>query len=199
MNAATPSGLCGLSVEEVDARIADPALIATHEEALMVMQVLDGEIADIAAQLDAQTVEAAGQTAPVLRQEWRRRAVFACDMRRGARQAVRQRDRELRGVTIEDRRTVRLDASRQDADTPRERRLQAEAEARKAARVAEGLHSHAVLAEAAERRAMARLFVETAADRLDEEVFGALLVEAKRRRAALLLAPDFAAVPAVVS
>ncbi len=87
-----------LSDDAIGAFIDDPATIPTHEIALEVLDVLEHEIADIQAQVDAATIEAQAVPLSAEKQDWLRRACYAGAMRRNDRHRVMQRDKELRGT-----------------------------------------------------------------------------------------------------
>lgn len=87
-----------LTDEQITVLIEDPAKIDSHEVALEVVAVLDAEIANIQAQVDAAVIEANVRPLNPERQAWLRRATYAGAMRRNERHRVMQRDKELRGV-----------------------------------------------------------------------------------------------------
>lgn len=87
-----------LTDDDVDRFIADPVLILTHEHALEVMAVLDGEIANIQAQIDAAQIESNAKPLSPDRVRWVQRASYAAAMRRNDRHKIMQRDKELRGT-----------------------------------------------------------------------------------------------------
>ena len=88
----------GMDEDEFNKFIDDPSLIETHEKALVILDILDSEIANIQVQLDAARIEANGEPLPPERQAWLKRASYAAAMRRNARLRVYQRDKEIRYV-----------------------------------------------------------------------------------------------------
>lgn len=87
-----------LSDERIDAMIADPARIATHDEALELIDILDHDIAHIQTQVDSAQIEANARPLSANRMDWLRRASYACAMKRNQRHRVMQRDKEIRGT-----------------------------------------------------------------------------------------------------
>lgn len=87
-----------LTDEQFQALIADPAQITSHEIALEILDVLDGEIAEIQAQIDQAAVESITKPLTPERQAWLKRASYAAAMRRNERHRVMQRDKEIRGT-----------------------------------------------------------------------------------------------------
>lgn len=167
-----------LTDEDITAFIADPATIQTHEQALQIIEVLDAEIAEIQAQVDAAAIESNARPLSPDRQGWLRRASYAAAMRRGHRHRVMQRDKEIRHV--------KGAAQQQPKRSPEERlakqtRLLAEAEARRTAKLAEAAKIRLALEDVAQRRrelkAMAsfeRAFIVEAEAMLSADVFAAI-------------------------
>ncbi len=87
-----------LTDEQFQVMIDDPAHITSHDVALEVLGVLDGEIAEIQAQIDQAAVESITKPLSPERQAWLKRASYAAAMRRNERHRVMQRDKEIRGT-----------------------------------------------------------------------------------------------------
>lgn len=158
--------------------LADPAHITTHEQANEIITVLDHEIANIEAALECARVEAATSPLPEHRMDWVRRAAYAAAMKRNARHRIIQRDKELRGTKGPAITQPRKDPGEGVA---KQARLQAEAEERKAAKVAEAERNKVRLAEIEALRSWRKQFVELARDAIPADQFDHLMAEAKRR------------------
>lgn len=87
-----------LTDEQIDLYVDDPLTIESHEVAREIISILDGEIANIDAQIIVANVEAQARPLPPERQDWLRRAAYAGAMRRNERHHVIQRDKFLTGT-----------------------------------------------------------------------------------------------------
>lgn len=121
-----------LSDDDVTRFIADPALITTHEQALEIIEVLDSEIANIQAQIDAAQIESNAKPLSPERAAWLRRASYAAAIRRNERHRIFQRDKELRGTKNFGGNPP--DPTKKEANLLKQQRLTTEAETRKLAR-----------------------------------------------------------------
>lgn len=166
----------GLSDDEITALIDDPAKIESHEVALEVVAVLDAEIANIQAQVDAAVIEANVRPLSPERQAWLRRATYAGAMRRNERHRVMQRDKELRGVkgnaTTEPKHTKEEKRLKQERllveaqDRRLKRQLAVESERAKQMEIAERRRSQQTEIQAL-RAKLARPEVKAASDLLE--------------------------------
>lgn len=149
-----------LTDEQVTAYIDDPATIPTHEAALEVMGVLDAEIAEIQAQLDADEIAHSGRARSMERDNWYRRASYARNMKQRDRNAVYKRDREIRHI-VGPAMTAKRGKSPEElaAKQAKQDRLKAEAEARREAKKADNLKRQTQLEQFAIERSFHRCFV----------------------------------------
>lgn len=168
-----------LDDEQFEARLRDPSLIATHEEAVMILEELDHDIAQIGMQIEAYSIEASTREMPEDRQAWLRRAAYAGAMKRNGRHRVIQRDRELRGT--KNNGTPPKDPALKLA---RKEAFILELSDRKLKREADVLRQRVALEAVADKRTLARMFQQVCKERLPDEQFQALLDEAKARCAA---------------
>lgn len=166
-----------LDDEQFEARLKDPSIIATHEEAVAILEELDRNIAQIEMQIEAYSIEANSREMPEERQAWLRRAAYACAMKRNGRHRVMQRDRELRGT--KNNGSTPKDTSLKLA---RKEALILELSDRKLKREADVLRQRAALEAIADNRTLARVFQKICKEQLPDEQFQALLEAAKVRR-----------------
>jgi hypothetical protein len=167
-----------LNDDEFEARLRDPTLITTHDEAIGILDEIDRSLAHIQTQIDAYAIESNGREMPPERQAWLRRAAYAGAMRRNERYRIIQRDKEIRG-TKGLAQTPRKDPA---IGIAKQQRLMVEADARKADKLAAHARQQVLIEDIAERRSAARMFIDVARERLTSNDFEAILNEAKRRR-----------------
>lgn len=123
-----------LSDEQVTAFINDPATIATHDEAVEVIDCLDAEIANIQSQVDMAVIEANARPLNEDRQSWLRRATYACAMRRNERHRVMQRDKEIRGTKGSAGNSAADKSAKREANLVKQQRLLEETTIRRIAK-----------------------------------------------------------------
>jgi hypothetical protein len=163
----------------------DPALIETHEQAAELIDMLDREIANITAQIEAAEMN---RTASTERgQNWLRRATYARAMRINERIRVRQRDKEIRG-TKGPAQTPPSGLGREESAL-KQQRLMEEASARRAARAADMERERTRQMELARAKeelkasraaAFERRFVDAAKRLLPSETYRAIVDAAKQ-------------------
>lgn len=163
--------------DEFEARTRDPSLIATHDEAIVILDEIDEEIAHIQMQIDAYSIESNGREMPPDRQAWLRRAAYAGAMYRNERHRVMQRDKELRGTKS----TAHISKKDPAIGLAKQQRLSLEAQAKREAAAAKREQHRIALEDIAERRSFARTFVRVAKERLPDAEFQAVSNEAKVR------------------
>lgn len=166
-----------LDDNEFEARLRDPSLIATHEEAVAILEELDEEIAHIQMQIDAYSIESNGREMPPNRQAWLRRAAYAGAMQRNHRHRVIQRDKELRGTKY----TAHTSQKDPTLGLAKQQRLSLEAQVKREAAAVKRERNRIALEDMAERRSFARTFVRSAKDLLTDNDFQAVSNMAKRR------------------
>lgn len=166
-----------LSDDEFEARVRDPKLIETRDEAKSMLDELDEEIVRIQAQLDTYTTEAIIHAQTPERQAWFRRATYAAAMKRQERFKVYRREKELRGINLAGQK-AKKDPTEGIA---KQARLQAEAEASRAGKQAKVEAARTLQLEIGARKLFARKFMMVAKEMLTDEQFDAITDEAKRR------------------
>ena len=165
--------LPALSDERFDAVCADPTIIENHQEAAAVLQELDGDIANIQAQLDAYEIEFSGRTPPEERRSWFRRASHARAFKASIRHRVIMRDKELRKTKGPSTTPAKRDPA---VGLAKQARLMVEAENRRA-----DIAARRVAVE--QQRSVNSIFAAVAKEKLPPEIYSDLMSEAKSRRA----------------
>lgn len=171
-----------LSDDEFEAKIKDPSLIKTHEEALSILEDLDMNAADISAQIDAFRIEMVARVGemPQERLAWLRRASYALAMRRNEREKIMKRDRELRGVYDMQAAIIGKASQKSVLKAARQATHTANAEAKKSS-----AEAHKMRIEL--NRSLDRLFVKVAKQLLQPDMYHAILELASAEHDALII------------
>lgn len=168
------------SDDQITALIADPLQIANHETAMEVIAVLDAEIADIQAQIDAAMIQATVRPLTPDREAWMRRAAYAAAMRRNDRHKVYQRDKELRGTKGPARTSPKKDPS---VLLAKQERLKAEADDRREKRALKIAEVRLAQEQLEATRTKNACFVAAARALLPPDLLARVEKEAQARRA----------------
>jgi hypothetical protein len=156
-----------LTDEDFEAKLEDPSLISSHEEALAIVDELNRAIASIEAQLKTYEAAAQREEPPEERRAWHRKASYALSMRLSERHVVLRRDKEIRGFQQKPQGPVKQPGEA----LAKQERLKAEAEARRTHAEAKRLSAAVHITEIQERTSFRRRFHDAA--RLNRPLRGA--------------------------
>lgn len=168
-----------LTDDAFEAMINDPALITTHAQTLEILDSIGAEIASITSQIDSFAIANAGRDLTEAQSGWLHRATMARGFRQNELRRVLTRDREIRVINMN---APKKDRSEEQA---KHERFMAEVETRRAKADADRLRAQAAVSKIALQRNLGKLFMDVAKERLDIEMFEALLTETRRRRSAV--------------